>query len=162
MHNIKKHGKPELGLVIYCSSFLEALGRDFSSLLTTDDFSELDFFLDMLDFNDSLSNIYTSDGNRPRKTKTFKVYNEEIAFVPVINSTNNTNFVTGILWDMSDDIGDEEFSREDKEDIVFVTEMNYQTNGMYGEYDYEIKYPARLRQYYNAESSSVYIYFEIT
>jgi len=43
--------------------------------------------------------------------------------VPIVNSTINRNFVSGILWDSSDSV-DEEFNSTEGEDIVFITKVN--------------------------------------
>ena len=47
VQNITKQGKPKLGLVIYCSSFLEALGRDFFEVrrILMDAYDEAPFLL---------------------------------------------------------------------------------------------------------------------
>ena len=47
VQNITKQGKPDLGLVIYCSSFLEALGRDFFEVrrILMDAYDEAPFLL---------------------------------------------------------------------------------------------------------------------
>ncbi|GBE20090.1 hypothetical protein BMS3Abin17_00824 [archaeon BMS3Abin17] len=139
---------------------LQAIGRNTTGQTTSNDFSEIDTLLDMADFNDSVSNIFTSDGNTPKLLQDFFIYQENITNVPVINSTNNTNFITGILWDMSDD-SDGEYSSSDKEDIVFAAKINKTQPGKYGTYDYEIRVPVRLREYYTADSNDVFIYFDL-
>ena len=40
-----------------------------------------------------------------------------------------------------------EFDFGDKEDIIFVAEINKISEGAYGIYDYEIKIPSKLREY---------------
>ncbi len=76
--------------------------------------------------------------------------------MPVINSTNTTNFKTGILWDKSD--GNTEYNGT--QDIIFITEINEQQQGSQGIYDFEIKVPALLRNY-NAAGTSVAFYVEL-
>ena len=141
---------------------LQAIGRNTTDGKTSNDFSEIDALLNMTSFNDSVSNIFTTDGNTPIATDSFFIYKNTIYNVPIINSTNNTNFITGILWDTSDDASsDGEYSQADKEDLVFVSKVNKNAQGKYGIYDYEMRIPVRLREYYTTDSSDVYIYFDL-
>ncbi|RMD45311.1 hypothetical protein D6829_02600 [Candidatus Pacearchaeota archaeon] len=140
--------------------FLQAIGKNVSGGEANSDFSEIDQILGMADFNDSVSNTFTSDGNTPLDTENFTVNGQKIAGVPIINSTNNSNFITGILWDSSDD-SDGEFGTTDNEDLVFVTKINPNSPGKYGAYDYEIRIPAKLRSQNQSDSSNVYFYYEL-
>ena len=54
-----------------------------------------------------------------------------------------------------------EFDATDKEDLVFLTQINKNKAGAYGTYDYEMRIPARLREYSATETSSVVFYTEI-
>jgi hypothetical protein len=137
---------------------LQAIGRNISGQSTSNDFSEIDELLSMTSFSDSVSNVFTADGSTPRTTKSFLVYKRIIQNVPIVNSTNTTNFLTGILWDTFDS-SDGEYDKTDKEDLVFVTEINQSAQGAHGIYDYEIRIPAGLRQYDPADTSRVFIYF---
>ncbi|PIN90365.1 hypothetical protein COU60_01775, partial [Candidatus Pacearchaeota archaeon CG10_big_fil_rev_8_21_14_0_10_34_76] len=139
---------------------LIALGRNILGNPTSNDFSDIDNILDMVSFSDSVSNVFTSNGNDPISTDSFFISGLEIANVPVVNSTNNSNFVTGILWDPFKDVNGE-YDILDKEDVVFVTKVNNGQEGAYGIYDYEIKIPVRLREYYPADSDEVYVYFDL-
>jgi len=139
---------------------LSAIGKNSSGDNTTNDFSDIDDLLNMTNFSDSVSNEFTTDGSTPRLTEGFFVHQFNITQVPIINSTNNTNFSTGILWDTSDD-SNGEFDTIDKEDILFVAKVSKATQGTFGIYDYEIRIPVRLREYYAADSSDVYIYFDL-
>ncbi len=138
---------------------LQAIGRDASGAPASDDFSEIDASLRMGGFSDSVYSIFT-DGGNPKKTDSFLVHQKYIYNVSVINSTNTTNFITGLLWDMSDDF-DGEFSQDDEEDLVFVTKLNESSSGIYGKYDYEITIPVRLREYKGPDTSGVYIYYDL-
>ena len=73
------------------------------------------------------------------------VFANSIENVSITNSTNNTNFYTGILWDKSDDSGDGQFSGS--EDIVFVTEIKRNQPGKFGDYDFEMRVPSLLPRY---------------
>ena len=141
-------------------SNLQAIGRNASGAFIDNDFSDIDSLLGMGGLEDSVFNVF-SDGGTPKKTEIFLVHDEEIYNVPVVNSTNAANFITGILWDMSDD-SDGQFSQgEDEEDLVFVTKLNESSQGLYGKYDYEITIPAKLRGYKEPDTSGVYIYYDL-
>jgi hypothetical protein len=121
---------------------LQALGRDIFNMSSNDDFHEADINLSMTAFYDSINRTYTIN-NAPVVTTTLEIYNKEIKNIPVFNSTNNTNFVTGILWDMSD--GSTEYNGI--QDIIFVTRKNITSYGKFGYYDYEMRVPATLKNY---------------
>ncbi|RMD65843.1 hypothetical protein D6817_05360, partial [Candidatus Pacearchaeota archaeon] len=140
---------------------LQALGKGTNGGKAPNDFSELDSLLNMSNFADSIANLYTSDGSTPRQTRNFIVFNRLITDVPIINSTNTTYFVTGILWDTSDD-SNGQFDTSEQEDVVFITEINHSQAGAYGTYDYEIKYPVLLRSYYGPDKEQVNLYVELT
>ncbi len=140
-------------------SSLQALGRKNDTTFTFNDFVELDTILGMTNFSDSINNTFSNIGGTPKQTTTFNVYGSTIHHVPIVNSTNSSTFVTGILWDYSDDANGE-FDSVTKEDLVFVTKINTSQVGNFGTYDYEIKMPALLRDY-KGGTSSVDIYFEI-
>jgi hypothetical protein len=140
--------------------FLQAIGRDKEGSPTSDDFSGIDSILGMSSFSDSVYNLFTEAGI-PKDTATFQVHGEYINNVAIINSTNNSNFLTGILWDSFDDVDDGEFSGEDKEDLVFVAKINKGAEGLYGNYDYEINIPVRLREYDENDKTDVYLYYDI-
>ena len=139
---------------------LLAIGKNTSGGSTTNDFSEIDSLLSMTSYPDSVSNVFTTDGNTPITTLDFFAYQQNISGVPIINSTNSTNFITGILWDSSDD-SDSEYDSTEKEDLVFAGEVNKATQGAFGVYDYEIRIPVRLREYYTTETSDIFIYFDL-
>ena len=85
-----------------------------------------------------------------------------IANVSVINSTNTSNFLTGILWDTSDS-SDSQYDTVDQEDLVFVTKVNNKALGSFGTYNYEISIPARLKQYRTPNNyDSLSFYVELT
>lgn len=127
---------------------------------TNDDFFEIDSLLDTSTYNDSVANMFTSDGNSPIQEDSFLVHHNTINNVPIINSTNTSNFVTGILWDASKD-NDGQYSISDDEDLIFLTKVNKNSQGMYGTYDYEINIPVKLRSYYTSNQNDVYIYFDL-
>jgi len=119
------------------------------------DFEDIDSSLGSTNYSDSVNNTYTSGGT-PIKTNTYTVYSSNIVSVPVINSTNSSNFETGILWDTSD--GGAEYNGS--QDLVFISEINKGAQGGLGIYDFEIKIPALLRNY-NLAGDNIAFYFEI-
>ncbi len=139
---------------------LKALGRNIFDVEKLNDFSEVDNLFGTTNFNDSISNIYLEDGLVIQK-ENFFIHKKNISHVPIVNTSSNGNFVTGILWDSSDDSGDGEFSEGDKEDLVFVTKLNNGAVGEYGVYDYEIKIPVELRSYDSSDTEEVYLYYDL-
>ena len=140
-------------------SSLIAIGKNTTGGNSLNDFSEIDSVLGMTNFNDSVSRIF-SNNQQPKKVKDFFIYQKTIEDVPIINSTNNTNFVTGILWDSSDDTNGE-YDANEKEDLIFITEINKNKQGAYGVYDYEIRVPVKLRDLYNSDQEEVYFYYDL-
>jgi hypothetical protein len=138
---------------------LIAIGKTKNGENSSEDFSEIDSILGMDLFEDSVSNCFSND-QIPKKTQNIVVYQREISGIPIINSTNNSNFITGILWDSSDD-NDGEFDFYEKEDLVFVSPIKKSSEGSYGVYDYEIKIPSKLREYHTEDSQEVYLYYNL-
>jgi len=123
-------------------SSLEPLGQTTLGALAFEDFAELDTALNMSGLNDSINRSYTAGGS-PKAKQNFSVFGSTLTDVPVINSTQTSAFVTGILWDSSD--GGQSYNGS--QDVVFVSNFNSSQVGAYGTYDYELRVPARLRQY---------------
>lgn len=138
---------------------LKAIGRDTSNNYIEDDFHEVDVALKIENNSDSINKTYLYSGN-PRYQKNFTIFSESVKNIAYVNSTNTSNFITGILWDSSDDGGDGSFDTSDKEDLVFITQANYQTQGKYDIYDFEIKVPSKLRSYLGT-SNTVDFYVEL-
>jgi len=90
----------------------------------------------------------------------FSVFQRDIENVPYVNSSSNGNFVTGILWDMSDSV-DSEYDSGEGEDVIFVAKVNLGKVGTYGVYDYEIDIPSKLRGYDGTDESNVYLYYDL-
>lgn len=141
-------------------SDLYALGRDVNNSPISNDFSDLDTLFNMSLFNDSIADRFTTNGNTPKETENFTVESRNVPYVPVINSTNNSNFVTGIMWDSYSDT-DGQFDTSDKEKVVFATKINPGAIGKYGTYDYEITIPVELRNQSIGDNSQVYFYYEL-
>jgi len=134
---------------------LQAIGRTKAGLLSSIDFDEIDSILGMGSYNDSIYEIFSAS-----KLDNFSVFQRDIANVSYVNSSENGNFVTGILWDMSDSL-DSEYDSSESEDIVFVARVNRGQVGSYGIYDYEISVPSKLRSYDGTDESNVYLYYDL-
>ena len=146
----------ETGLAIDWTR-LQAISRKTDNTTSSNnDFEDIDAGLNMTGFADSVNATYTSN-NTPKALMNFTLYSRQITGVPVVNSTNTSSFVTGILWDYSD--GGAEY--DGTQDIVFVTRVNLGKTGKYGSYDYEITYPSPLKDYKEAVYDTVDIYYEI-
>ena len=145
-------------------AFLKELGRNItggSNAQTSNDFEDLDnsTMLNTSQYPDSINTTFTSGGS-PRQVAPFIVFGHTLQNVPVVNSTNSSNFITGILWD-TDDSSNAYFDTADREDVIFITNVNAGKVGKYGTYDYEIRIPAMLKSYKGA-TNTVTFYYEIT
>ena len=139
---------------------LQAIGKDKLLNGVADDWEDIDILLVMAQFNDSINRTFTNGTRGVSINKTdFLVQGSLIENVSTINSTNSSNFVTGILWDTSDST-DAQYDTTEREDLVFITKVNNRATGFYGTYNYEINIPARLKQYRtpnNQDSLSFYV-----
>lgn len=134
---------------------LVAIGRDVNGEESLSDFSKIDSFLGMTEFEDSVSSVFSNS-----ELDSFLVYNNNISDVSVVNSTGNDNFKTGILWDSSDDT-DGSYGGNDREDLVFISNVNSDSSGEYGVYDYEMRVPAKLREYNDDSDNTIYLYYDL-
>jgi hypothetical protein len=138
---------------------LQAIGLKTDNSTADIDFDEIDAALNLTGYPTGISNSYSGDGSTALVNKTFTVYYETIGDVPIVNSTNSSTFVTGLLWDTSDST-DDEYNLTEKEDLVFVTEGKNKQQGKYGIYDYEIKIPETLNSY-KGSNEMVSFYLEL-
>ena len=136
-------------------SSLVAIGKRSDGGASSGDFSEIDDVLGTLNYNDSVSSVYSS-----HYLRSLVIRNRNISDVPFVDTTNNSSFGTGILWDSSDS-SDLEFDSVEGEDLVFVSTINKSSVGEWGVYDYEIKIPVKLRDQTKVDISDVYFYYEI-
>ncbi len=134
---------------------LQAIGRTKLGGISSGDFGEIDSKLGMSSFNDSINNLFSLS-----IVQNFSVFGSDIENVAYVNSSESGNFVTGILWDMSDSV-DGEYDSIEAEDVVFVSKINIGGVGDYGIYDYEISVPSKLRSYDSGDKSKVYLYYDL-
>jgi hypothetical protein len=142
-------------------SSLQAIGKAKNNTVSSSDFAEIDSALNSTSFVDSVYSVYTNSGT-PKGKLNLSSFGKIIQEVPFVNSTNNSNFITGILWDTSDDVSNGKFDSIDKEDLVFVAPIDKSALGTYGTYDYEIRVPAKLRAYKSGDSKAVSFYVELS
>jgi hypothetical protein len=136
---------------------LQALGRDTSNNSRFSDFATLDTKLNSTGFIDSVNATYTS-GGAVRETASYTIYGLPVNNVPIYNSTDNSNFKTGILWDY----GDGGAGYNGTQDVAFITKMQNQLAGYNSTVsDYEIRIPATLRAYKGPTLNRVDFYMEI-
>ncbi|HIH23821.1 TPA: hypothetical protein HA251_02195 [Candidatus Woesearchaeota archaeon] len=138
---------------------LQAVGRNNTNgtnANTQNDFTEIDERINTTALNDSVNRTFTVAGT-PLDYMNITAYKRSITMIPAVNSTNTSVFRTGILWDASDGASPH---YNKSQDIVFVTVMDQNQAGYFGTYDYEIKVPAKLRDYI-AGGGTVTFYAEL-
>jgi len=135
---------------------LQALGINMSNMSSNSDFYTLDTMLGSINFSDSVNRTYTSVGN-PIELMNYTIFTKKVNNVPIVNSTNNSNFKTGILWDYGD--GGTKYTGA--QDILFVSSINKNAQGYNATEDYEMRVPATLRTY-KAGQDLVVFYAEIS
>lgn len=134
---------------------LYAISRNTSEVYVSDDFYDIDRALGTENNSDSVNITYTSDGN-PKDLKNLTIFRRQIIDIPTVNSTNNSNFYTGILWDSSDN----GTQYNGTQDLIFVSRINKNAIGYNGTYDFELRVPAKLRQY-KGSTDTVSLYAEV-
>jgi parallel beta-helix repeat protein len=137
---------------------LTGLGRTEDGGASTDDFEEADTDLEQPSAVNGVNDTFSTDGSAGRETRDYTIFGRLVQDVPVENSSNNTAFMTGVLWDSSDG-ADDEYGNEN-EDLVIVTKINESTKGKWGTYDYEVRVPHTMDTYKGA-SGTVTFYMEI-
>ncbi|MFH1174216.1 MAG: DUF2341 domain-containing protein [archaeon] len=135
---------------------LRALSRTTSDAYVADDFEEADAALNMTGFLDSINTSFTQNG-LPHAIMNITSFDTTIFSIPVRNSTNSSDFETGILWDEGD--GNTQYNGS--QDLIFVTTAEGVKPGKYGNYSFEISIPVLLRSYKNITKTTVDIYYEI-
>lgn len=140
-------------------SALYALGRNISGGIAVNDFLEADQALNMTGFNDSIQILWATNASNPKQTTNFTIRGRLIQNVPYINSTNTSNFITGILWQSANSTV-REFNATNNAPLLFVTVINRNQTGFYGRYDYEAHVPVLLRVY-NSTANALQYFVEL-
>lgn len=146
---------------VFSFTKLQALGRDIDNNSVSDDFSDLDYNMNTSGFSDSINSIWTDNTDIPIYTNSSKITSLfTLHNVPLVNSSNDSNFETGILWDTSDDMSNNfQYDTTDKEDVIFITSFDTTTNAG-KDYLYKIKVPALLRNY-KGNNDKVALYYTL-
>jgi hypothetical protein len=149
--------KPE-GNIYYADTDASYNLQNLSALNGTDDLAEVDEALDLLGHNDSVRERYDPDGDGLADvTRCIEIAGSEVCDVPFANSTNSSNFQTGILYDAADGTG-----FDGSQDIVFTTNVTATVKqGLYGEYSYEAKVPSTLAKQKGGNDNFVDVRMEI-
>ena len=147
---------------VFSFTDLQAIGRNKNNNSVNNDFSDLDSNMNTSGFIDSINAVWANNTNIPLLTADFNITPKfTISNVPIVYSSNNSNFTTGILWDTADDLSSNfQYDTVDKEDVVFVTSFDTTKAGSLGDYLYEIKVPALLRSY-KGTTDKVALYYNI-
>lgn len=119
------------------------------------DVSKADQKLKLRGHKDSLQNLYdqNQDGNID-ETVCWNVLGDRACKIPVINSTNTSSFKTALFYISTS----EGFNLNDE--IVMATKTNESGQGLYGNYDYEVKLPYTLGRQ-KGSKDAVSLYYEI-
>jgi hypothetical protein len=143
-------------------SALQALTINTTNGTAVNDLGEANVNLNMTGFNDSIQILWGGgDNSTPLFRRNFTVFGRRVLDVPIINSTNSSLFVTGILWDTQDDTNGE-YDILDKEDLVFVANINLNKSGVTGQnIDYEARIPSLLRRYRSAVNNITAVIAEL-
>ena len=134
-------------------SSLTALTRNTSAGVESDDFADADALLGTVGQLDSITQIFGGGSTTPTRMDTFTVAGYSRTGVPVVNSTNSSNFLTGLLWHSQ---AVTNFTQSAKPTLILVTRVNRQAQGKYGVYDYEIRVPATLDSYHGGTVVELY------
>ena len=131
---------------------LQAFGRKTDNTTSSNDYYELDQKLNSTGFFDSVNITFNN-----RVYKNITIFGKNIKNIPFVNSTNTSNFQTGMLWDSSD--GGTEFNGT--QDALFFTELNPNKPGKYGVYSFELIVPVNLKDYLDTNYFTLSYYYEI-
>jgi hypothetical protein len=119
-------------------------GVDFTNMKPLNgsgDLHELDVALGIENFTGDVNQTYDSNGDGVAdQTTTFDVYGDTLAGVPVVNASDGSPWLVGIIWD-----GDDGPEYTGAEDVVFIVKIKPGTNGAFGVNDYEAKVPSNLK-----------------
>jgi hypothetical protein len=130
---------------------LQALGRNISNGTSGTDFYTFDTKINSTILTDSVNRTYTL-GGQPIETINYTVFRRFITNIPIVNSTNNTNFKTGLLWDT----GDGGIAYNGTQDVVLISKISKSTQGYNATVDYELRVPATLRSYKGSVNQVVF------
>ncbi len=140
-------------------SQLQAIGRNTTNGSATNDFGDVNLNLNMSGFNDSIQFIWSVDNTTAEETRNLSIFSRLVNLVPVINSTNASTFITGMLWDTNDDASaNGQYDTTDDEDLVFVGNINLSRSAQFSNNtDYDMRVPSLLRAYKGSFNQTAFI-----
>ena len=122
---------------------------DLQALSGANDLAEADSALGLTGYSDSVVALFDRDDNGiADNTIDLEIAGSTVYDIPVINTTNTSSFLTGILWDSNDGA-----SYTGAEDLVFFTFLNASQVGYYGTYDFEVRIPSTLETLFGVTNS---------
>ncbi len=132
-----------------------------SVTIAANDFNETDLVLNITETrNDSIMDLFSSNGTHALNFSSFNIFGRLLNNASVAQSTNTSNYLTSMLWDMSDST-DTEFNLTEREDLVFVSQILVNKTTINGTYDYEIRVPSKLNTY-KGTTEAVAFYAQLT
>ena len=135
-----------------------SIGRKTDNTTSSSDFEILDNILALPDSMDNINYTYSIDGSMPKITTNMTLFERDVLYIPIANSTFLGLYQTGILWDGSDAAGDEFTGSED---VIFVGDITYTAEGTYVDnISYEIMLPKNF-DIYTDPGAEVYFYVEL-
>ena len=133
------------GTIFYADLQSSYSVQDLRPLNESGDLTEATEALNMRGHNDSVSKVYDEDQDGLSDATTcIGIAGEEVCDVPVVNSTNTSNFQTALLYD-----GENSDNFDGSQDVVFAAEIKDEMQGRYGVYNYEAKIPSLLSTQYD-------------
>ncbi len=135
-------------------SNLAALSRNQSGVLEPDDFDQADALLNLSGQTDSIYEVFGNGSGTPQQTRTFNLAGFDRTNVPIVNSTNSSAFLTGILWDATT-VG--AFTQASAPTLVFVGNTAQNGQGRYGVHDFELRLPHTLDAYHGGTMVELYV-----
>lgn len=140
------------GTIYFADSEASFSFTDLKPVSSYSGLGNVDQALNSTGFDDSIQNEW-GEGSSIARTECFWVSGSDLCNVPVSNSTDNSFFDTGIVYD-----GGSTYDTADP--LVFVSDMADSRKGGMGIYDYEAKVPSTLGET-TGTSETIDVYMEI-
>ncbi len=134
-------------------SALTALTRNTSAGVESTDFADADALLNLTGELDSITQVFGGGSSTPTQTSTFTIAGYGRTNVPSVNSSNSSNFITGLLWHSQ---AVSNYTQSAKPTLILVSKVNRAAQGKYGVYDYELRVPATLDSYHGGTVVNLY------
>lgn len=131
----ERSGTPE-GVVYFADIDSDFDFSDLEPVPSAEDLEKVDEKLETSSFEDNIENTWSSDGDFVQ-TEDYPFYDDS---VPVVESTEDSSFTTGIFYEDEDGEG-----IDNTDTMVFSSQIREDTDGVFeGFYNYEAKIPSQL------------------